>query len=128
LENAKVQEGDEPAEKPDSILNEIKETAKEFEKLIKRINKTNSETEFSKGKSLSDAIAERDVLAMRGNFYRTLASSAMENEFRYGRSEIKMVRTIDVAKIRKMADKIAKEYRELDSKIQELNWKTDLVG
>jgi hypothetical protein len=32
-----------------------------------------------------------------------------------------------VAKTQKQADKLAKQYRALDAKIQEFNWKTDLV-
>ncbi|MDQ3798101.1 MAG: DIP1984 family protein [Acidobacteriota bacterium] len=127
FENIRIQEGDEPAEKPEALLKQIEVVADEFETLIKRINKTNSETEFSKGKTLTDAIAERDVLSMRANFYRGIASNAMENDYRYGHSEIKIVRTIDVAKIQKLADKLAQQYRELDSKIQQINWKTDLV-
>jgi hypothetical protein len=34
---------------------------------------------------------------------------------------------VDAAKIQKQADKIAQQYRNLDTKIQELNWKTDLA-
>ncbi len=127
LNNAKVQEGDKPAEKPEDLLKEMEQTAAEFERLIKQINRTNSLTEFTKGKTLTDALAERDTLALRGNAYRALANAAVETEVRYGRSEIKFVRMVDAAKIQKQADKIAREYRELDTKIQELNWKTDLA-
>ncbi len=127
LDNAKVQEGDKPAEKPEDLLKEMEHTAAEFEKLIKQINRTNSATEFSKGKTLTDALAERDTLALRGNAYRALASASVQTEVRYGRSEIKFVRMVDAAKIQKQADKIAQQYRNLDTKIQELNWKTDLA-
>lgn len=126
-ENSRIQEGDEIIEKPESLLKQTEAALGEFESLIKRINRTNSETEFSKGKTLTDAIAERDVLQMRTNFYRNLASYAMENPNRYSMSEIRIVKTVDVAKIQKQADKLAREYRELDSKIQQLNWNTDLV-
>ncbi len=127
LSNAKVQEGDKPAERPEDLLKEMEKTAAEFQKLIKQINRTNSATEFSGGKTLTDSLAERDTLALRGNAYRALASAAVETEIRFGRSEIKFVRMVDAAKIQRQADEIAKKYRELDTKIQELNWKTDLV-
>ncbi len=84
LDNAKVQEGDKPAEKPEDLLKEMEQTAAEFEKLIKQINRTNSATEFSKGKTLTDALAERDTLALRGNAYRALASASVQTEVRYG--------------------------------------------
>lgn len=127
INNAKVQEGDKPAEKPEDLLKEIELTAKEYEKLITQINKTNSETEFAKGKTLTDALAERDVLILRRGVYSGLVASATVSQQMYSRSEIKFVSTVDVGKMQKLVDKISKQYRELDAKIQEFNWKTDLV-
>jgi membrane-bound lytic murein transglycosylase B len=128
MNNAKVQEGDEPAEKPEDLLKEIEQTANEYEKLIKQINKTNSETEFSKGKTLTDALAERDVLILRRSIYAGLVNSATVSQQLYSRSEIKFVSTVNVGKTQKLADKLSKQYREIDAKIQEFNWKTDLAG
>lgn len=125
--NAKVQEGDKPSEKPEDLLKEMEKTAAEYEKLIRQINKTNSETEFIKGKTLTDALAERDVLGLRRGVYANLVNAATVSQQMYSRSEIKFVSTIDVAKTQKIVDKLSKEYRELDAKIQEFNWKTDLV-
>lgn len=128
VNNAKVQEGDKPAEKPEDLLKEIEQTAKEYEKLITQINKTNSETEFAKDKTLTDALAERDVLILRRGVYANLVTSATISQQMYSRSEIKFVSTVDVGKMQKQVDKISKQYRELDAKIQEFNWKTDLAG
>ena len=127
LNNAKVQEGDEPNEKPEKLLKEIGKTADELEKLIKQINKTNSETQFDKNITLTDILAERDVLEKRRGVYFSLANQATVTEQRYSRSEIKFISTVDVSKIQKHADDLAKRHRELDAKIQELNWKTDLI-
>ncbi len=127
VNNAKVQDGDEPAEKPEDLLNEIEQTATEFEKLIKQINKTNSETEFVKDKTLTDALAERDVLFLRRGVYAGLVNSATVSQQMYSRSEIKFVSTVDVGQTQKTVDKLSQQYRELDAKIQEFNWKTDLA-
>lgn len=127
IANAKVQEGDKPVEKPELLLKELDAVAAEFETLVKAINKTNSITEFSNGRTLTDALAERDTLALRGNAIRSVANEVTEKDTRWGRQEIKFVRTVDGAKIQKLADDIAKRHRELDTKIQELNWKTDIV-
>ena len=127
INNAKVQEGDKPAENPEELLKEIERTANEYEKLIKRINKTNSETEFNKGKTLTDALAERDVLILKRGVYSGLVNAATVSQQLYSRSEIKFVSTVDVGKMQKQVDKLSKQYRELDAKIQEFNWKTDLV-
>jgi predicted RND superfamily exporter protein len=127
INNAKVQEGDKPAEKPEDLLKEIEQTANEYEKLIKQINQTNSATEFSKGKTLTDALAERDVLILRRGIYAGLVAAATVSQQLYSRSEIKFVSTVDVGKTQKQVDKLSKQHRELDAKIQEFNWKTDLV-
>ena len=46
---------------------------------------------------------------------------------RYSRSEVRFVPTIDVKSLREMADNASKAYRELDTKIQQLNWTTQLI-
>lgn len=46
LSNAKVQEGDAPAESPENLLAELERSSTELVDLIKRINKTNSTAVF----------------------------------------------------------------------------------
>ncbi len=125
--NAKIQEGDQPAENPNELIKELEGVAAELVDLIKRINKTNSATVLATGKTVSDVLAERDVLAMRRAAYSNLALNAAVAQGRLTRSEIKYVSTIKVAEIQKHADELAKEYRELDARIQELNWQTELI-
>ena len=125
--NAKIQEGDQPAENPNELIKELEGVATELVDLIKRINKTNSATVLATGQTISDVLAERDVLAMRRAAYSNLALNAAVAQGRLTRSEIKYVSTIKVAEIQKHADELAKEYRELDARIQELNWQTELI-
>jgi hypothetical protein len=127
LTNAKIQEGDKPAEKPRELIRELEGVAGELVDLIKRINKTNSATFVANSKTLSDVLAERDVLALRRTAYSDLALSAAIAHGRLTRSEIKYVSTINIAETQKRADELAKEYRELDARIQELNWQTELI-
>lgn len=126
LINAKVQEGDVPAETPAGLLTELGHVANELLDLIKRINKTNAATLFSGRETISDALAERDLLALQRTAYAELAQTASITQGRYTRSEVKYVSTINVAEIQKRADELAKNYRELDARIQELNWQTEL--
>jgi predicted ATP-dependent Lon-type protease len=127
IRSAKVQEGDEPAEKPDELITELEGVSTELAALIKGINKTNSTTLVGEGRTLSDALAERDVLALRRVVYSGLAQAAAVTQDRYSRSEVKFKSTVSVALIQKRVDELAKAYRELDSRIQELNWKTELA-
>jgi hypothetical protein len=126
LRSAKVQEGENPAEDPQSLLSELKTVADQLVDLIKRINKTNSSSDLE-GRSIADALAERDVLVLRRGVYSDLAAIAAFRQDRITRSEVKYISTINVAEIQKHADDFARQYRELDARIQEANWKTDLV-
>ncbi len=126
LRNAKVQEGEKPAEDPEALIEEMEKTSEELVELIQRINKTNSNTEFEKGVSLSDALAKRDILVLKNAVYRDLAQSATIMQDIRTKSEVKFQATVKVPQIQQQADEISKAHRELDTKIQELNWKTDL--
>lgn len=126
-QNAKVQEGDEPAEDPRDLLEEFDRVVADLETLIQRINRTNSETEVESGVTLTDALATRDQLRAKFGAYRNLADEATVTASRYSRSEVKFVSTVDVKEIQSRADEFAKEHRELDAKIQSTNWQTELI-
>ena len=49
LQNAKVQEGDKPAEKPNDLIKEIERLSDSLARLIQRINSTNSVTVLDAG-------------------------------------------------------------------------------
>ena len=127
VNNAKVQEGEEPAENPHALLDEFEQVADGTFDLIKRINKTNTLTDFGDGRTLTDALAERDILAIRRQVYDGLVSAASASQDRYSRTEIKLQSTVNVKQIQKRVDDLAKAYRVLDTKIQALNWLTEMV-
>ena len=126
LANAKVQEGDQAAEDPKELAAELERVADQLADLVKGINRTNSVAPVAGYGTISDALADRDVLALRRAVYTDLAQAAAFTQDRFTRSEVKYVRTIDVVEIQKRADELAKTYRELDARIQQLNWLTEL--
>lgn len=127
LRSAKIQEGDRSPENPGSLLAELERTLGTLADLIKRINKTNSATEFEAGKTLSDVLAERDVLLMKRTAYSQLSDAAAVVQTLYSRSEIKFVSTVDVSDMQHQVDELSKQYREVDSRIQAMNWQTELL-
>jgi len=126
MRNAKVQEGQTPAEAPATLLAQMEALSDELVTLIQRINRTNSATEFEPGVTLADALATRDVLVMKNAIYRDLAEAATVTQELRTRSEIKFLSAVDVQQTQQHADQLARAHRELDTKIQELNWKTEL--
>ena len=125
--SAKVQEGDEPAENPAGLLAELEEVAKQLAELIRRINRTNSSAKLPDGVTLSDALATRDVLLKRRGVYAEFANAAAIGQERYSRSEVKFKSTVSVSEMQSQVDALSKEYRELDSRLQEANWAIELV-
>lgn len=126
VEGALVQEGDTPAEDPAALLAEAAALLQEIETLVRRINHTNAQTPFE-GATLTDAIARRDALLQTRRLYTDVAQAAAVRHDRYSRSEVRFVPTVDVAQLRDMADTASREYRQLDTKIQQLNWSTELI-
>lgn len=123
--NVKVQEGDQPAEKPSDLFEELTGSLKELESLIVRINRTNQETAWE-GKTLTEMIAEKDVLSLHLSILRSVLEAANVRSDRYSRNEIKFIRTVDVNELQKQVDSLSRDLRELDSRLQQANWMTDL--
>ena len=123
--NTKVQEGDVPLEEPAELWIELDNSLTQLENLIYRINVTNMHTVHN-GQTLTKLIAAKDVLTMRVSMMREVLNHTSEREERYGRQEIKYVRTIDVAELRRKVDTYSRQLRELDLQIQSLNWTTEL--
>jgi len=126
LRNAKVQEGDAPAEDPTLLLAEYDRLALELQSLIGRINRTNSTTPFDK-ETLTDALAARDILRLRQAACRDLAEEATVVQVIGTRSEVRFRPAVKITEIQKRADDLAQELRKLDSRIQEMNWQTGLI-
>lgn len=124
--NAKVQEGDSPAEDPQELLAETDGLIGHLETLIYRINMTNSKVETD-GVSMTMMIARRDCLKKRIAMLRGFLDCASSKVERYSRAEIAVHSTVDVKELQKQVDGLSRELRELDEKIQELNWTTELL-
>ncbi|MBO5103497.1 MAG: DIP1984 family protein [Ruminococcus sp.] len=126
LQNAKVQEGEKPVESPYTLIEELESVSNEMEKLIKNINYTNCMT-VENGVSLTDMIAERDVLKKKISVMKNFLSNAGTLVERYSNKEIKIKSTVDVAELQKKTDSMSKHLRELDMNIQRINWTADLI-
>ncbi|MBQ7457103.1 MAG: DIP1984 family protein [Desulfovibrio sp.] len=123
--NARVQEGEEPQERPEDLLQELDALTTRQEDLIARINHTNAQT-IDDGVSLTELLAKRDVLTTKVHILREFLEAASDITSRALRSEIKIKSTIAVAKERARLDKLSQSLRELDARIQQKNWTTEL--
>ena len=126
---ARYQEGEQPPEDANELLAAARSVTEEIEDLVRRINRTNSGNEIATGVTVTDAIAQRDALAMRRTLVSAVATAA-SGEQGYGRqlrSELRYVTAVPVGELRQEADDLARQYRELDTRIQEANWAIELA-
>ena len=124
--NARVQEGEKPAEDPEALLAELNGLCARLEELIRRINLTNAQT-LSDGETLTALLARRDVLNLQIETMRGFLREASALTSRGMRSEIKILSTVNVQQYRAKTDALSKALRELDVRIQGLNWTTELI-
>ena len=126
LQNLKVQEGDKPFENPNELLSELSDINARLCELIKKINARNNITKLSDGKLLSDALVERDMLMKKRQTLSAITQAASVGHVRYSNAEIRTITVVSVEALQKQIDDISKQFRELDTQIQGLNWTVDL--
>ena len=91
------------------------------------IRRTNSTTPFARPTTLSDAIADREITGRNRDLLAQVAEQASTRQDRCSNSEVKFVASVSVADLERQADQLSKTFRELGTRIQELNWKTDVT-
>ncbi|MDR2528726.1 MAG: DIP1984 family protein [Synergistaceae bacterium] len=126
LANIKVQENENPLENPQELIGEALELCERLCLLIQKINIRNNTAVLPTGQTLSQAIVERDMLMKKRNILASIAESAVEKNYRLTHAEVKMNVTISVQETQKQIDALSQRFRELDARIQGLNWTTDL--
>lgn len=122
-------EGDEPAENVRDLLEQLTKAASQFEILVVRINRTNLQTEVADGETITDLLARRDALNQVLPILQFLiahTSNAL-NQHRAMRSELRAVTHVNISEIQKQIDSIGAALRQIDNRIQEQNWLTELL-
>lgn len=129
VDNARFQEGEQPAEDATALLAQTGQACADLESLIRRINRTNAAAPLGTG-TITDAIARRDVLKLRHSVITSAADAAAGRERGWNRqlrSELTFISALPVADLRAQADDVARRIRELDTEIQRTNWEVDLL-
>lgn len=127
MNNVHIQEGEEPSENPEDLLQELQTLMGQLERLITLINKTNVSVTDASGESLNALLAKRHCLRKQMGIIRRFLDEASDLPYRTSRSEIKVRSTVHVATKQRELDALSKQYRDLDTHIQQLNWTTDIL-
>lgn len=124
--NVLVQEGEQPAEEPEKLKRALDACIDRLTYLIAHINQTNCETRIN-GQSLTELIAKKDALSLKISAYKDVVYTGSQTSYRARNTEIKIKPAISVVDWQAEIDKMAKELRLLDNKLQESNWNTELI-
>lgn len=124
--NVLVQEGEQTAEDPEKLKQELDASIERLSYLIFHINLTNCETVVD-GQTLTELIAKKDALSLKISAYKDITYTGSQTSYRARNTEIKIKSAIVVTDWQVEIDAIAKELRLLDNKLQESNWSTNLI-
>ena len=124
--NVIVQEGETPPEDPNELLTQFDAAVARLEELMARINRTNAATSDG-GETVTALIARKDALNQQVRTYRSVVNWASQTGHRARGTEIKVISAVDVRALQKKTDTLSQELRRIDNRIQELNWKTELL-
>ena len=127
VNNARTAQGSKPTEDPAELIQALDGVMDRLAALITAINGTNSATVVD-GRTLTEWIAHRDTLREKLEIYRRLVNEASEVTRRMTHTEILIVPAVDVPALNRQTDKMAKELRLIDNRIQAANWTTELIG
>lgn len=111
-----------PQEDPIKLLAQLRKAIQDLEVIIVRINKTNNETQIEGEGLLMEALAKRDSLKMLSEKLRVIREAAQVNNMGYNNLKA----TVEIKDLQIEIDQTGRAFREIDSKIQEINWLTEL--
>lgn len=124
--NMLVQEGEQTAEDPNTLHKELIASLDRLSVLTAQINLTNC-TVKSEGKTLTELIAEKDMLTYRIQIQKVLVQTASQKIQRARNTEIRIRSAINVSEWQAEIDRMAKQLRLLDNRLQQTNWNVDLI-
>lgn len=124
--NVLVQEGEQPAEDPEKLKQELDAAISRLSYIISRINLTNSRVSVD-GQTLTELIAKKDALSLKISAYKDIVFTASQTAYRARNTEIKIRSAITVTDWQSETDAMSKELRLLDNKLQAVNWSTELM-
>ena len=127
-DSARIPHDEEPVDDYLVLLGSYREKEGELLDMSLRILATNISTAFREGETISQAIIRRDSLKRVVSMYNKLLNAASGGERRlFSSRDIKYKRLVDMDKVRVNKDNVAMQYRDLDVKLQQLNWNTELL-
>ena len=127
-ESARIPHDEEPVDDYLILLDNYRQKEGELLDISIRILATNNSTTFKEGETVSQAIVRRDSLKRTVSMYsKLIGATTGGGRGLFSSRDIKYKRVVDMDMVRANMDNVAMQYRDLDVKLQQLNWNTDLL-
>lgn len=124
-------EGEDPAEDIATLMEQASTSTDRLRHLIASINRTNARTLFDPdGTTITDALATRDAISTQLNTLDKVATAATGGRWGLARTrgtELKTIIAVNVPTLRERIEQLTVGRRELDARLQQLSWETDLI-
>lgn len=125
--NVLIQEGDQPSEDPQHLINEAIQINQELHQLIEKIHATNAQAKTISGHTMLSALTARDLLKEQHRILQQAMDNARREPGRYSSSEIRWIKTVSIAELQQQTDEISQQLRKNNLEIQASNWQIDLL-
>lgn len=122
---ALTQEGESPAEDPAALLAEAESLTQPAERAV-RAHQPDQQPHHDRGTKPDRAAGAPRRAGTQAEPAVQPAQRASQAPRRASGREIRILPTVDIPALRKRLDASAKELRELDMRIQQINWTVDL--
>ena len=108
-------------------LQERADLNRNIEQLKNRLSSNALVQEGEQPVECPENLKQKDALSLKLHVYRDVVYAGSQISYRARNTEIKIRSAFSVADWQKEIDRMSKELRRLDNRLQESNWKTDLV-
>ena len=119
-------EGEEEIDNIKVTIDQIFQMSEDLKQIRLMINALNFKTTVNNENSLQYLIFSRDTAKQLFASFTQFANNLEARQQRWNETEKKLIRTYDVHEARKMRDKYAEEWRNLDLLIQQTNWAVEV--
>jgi hypothetical protein len=125
--NVVVQEGDQPSEDPQHLIQQALAVSQELYRLIQAIHHTNAQAITVNGHVLLSMLNQRDLLKAQHQILQSAIEHSRRDNTRYSSSEIRWVKVLKLSELQQQADDISAQLRHNNLEIQASNWQIELI-
>ncbi|MGK7944576.1 MAG: DIP1984 family protein [Microcystaceae cyanobacterium] len=125
--SARVQDGSFPPEDPETLIADVQTCLNHLASISKRISITQSQTLLDSRQTVAAAIVDQEMLLKKQSIYQSIIEGGIIPSDVAQGSSIRWLITVNLAGLNRRIEEMIKDYRLLETEIQQVSWNTELV-